>query len=30
MQKRLEQDVYLQRALDLLRGVHAIEGMAAR
>jgi len=29
MQKRIEQDVYLQRALDLLRGVHAIEGMAA-
>lgn len=29
MQKRIGQDVYLQRALDLLRGVHAIEGMAA-
>jgi len=29
MQKRLEQDVVLQRALDLLRGVHAIHAMAA-
>ena len=30
MQQRLEQDVVLQRALDLLRGVHAIEGVAAK
>ena len=29
MQKRLESDTVLQRALDLLRGVHAIEGVAA-
>ena len=29
MQKRLEQDVVLQRALDLLRGVHAIHAIAS-
>ncbi|OIO67956.1 MAG: peptidase S41 [Zetaproteobacteria bacterium CG12_big_fil_rev_8_21_14_0_65_55_1124] len=29
MQQRLEQDTILQRALDLLRGVHAIHAMAA-
>lgn len=29
MKKRLEKDVVLQRALDFLRGVHAIEGVAS-
>jgi len=30
MQKRLKVDVVLQRAVDLLRGMHAVQGMAQR